>query len=64
MTLLIVELQFRVGIELSGTGERALRCDSVFVWTIIEAPEVPAPQDTAMPSGGAKVGSFLAMTVS
>ncbi len=30
-------------------------------WTIIE--EVPAPRDKAMPSGGAKEGSFLAMAV-
>jgi hypothetical protein len=52
-TLLIVDSPFRVGIELSWTTERALRWDSVFVWSIIE--EVPAPQD--------KEGSFLAMAV-
>jgi hypothetical protein len=38
-----VDSQFRVGIELFGTTERALRCDSVLVRTIIE--DVPAPQD-------------------
>ncbi len=62
MTLLIVDSQFRVGIELSGATERALRCDGVFVPTIII--EVPAPQDKALPSGGAKAGNFLAMAVS
>ncbi len=43
MTLLMVDSQFRVGIELSGATERALRCDSVLVRTIID--DVPAPQD-------------------
>jgi hypothetical protein len=60
-TLLIVDSPFRVGIELSRTSEISSRCEGDFLWTIIE--EVPGPRDKAMPSGGAKEGSFLAKAV-